>query len=59
MHKKEEGKRFGATNIPQFAIFGIDFIQGDETYDENDDLCRNLFMTVKFMEYIKLNTYII
>ena len=56
---KEEGKRFGATNIPQFAIFGIDFIQGDETYDENDPnamVGTYWYDPVKFMEYIKLNT---
>lgn len=33
---KETGKRFPATKIPSLAPFGIDFIQGDETYDEND-----------------------
>lgn len=32
---KETGKRYGATNIPSIP-FGIDFISGDETYDEND-----------------------
>lgn len=33
---KEQGKRYGATNIPSFKIFGIDFIEGDETLDIND-----------------------
>lgn len=33
---RETGKRYGATNIGQLALFGIDFIQGDETYDPAD-----------------------
>lgn len=33
---KEEGKRYAATRIPMLAIFGIDFIEGDETLDVND-----------------------
>ncbi len=32
----ERGKRYGATNIPQLAIFGVDFIEGDETFDKDD-----------------------
>jgi hypothetical protein len=31
---KETGKRIGATKIPQLYVFGIDFIEGDDTYDE-------------------------
>ncbi len=30
------GKRWGATNIPMFVSWGIDFIEGDETYDPTD-----------------------
>ena len=32
----ELGKRIGATAIPSYAIFGIDFVEGDETFDEKD-----------------------
>ncbi len=32
----KSGKRYGATNIPSLSVFGIDFIQGDETFDIND-----------------------
>ena len=33
---KATGKRIGATTIPSLAIFGIDFVEGDEHFDEND-----------------------
>ena len=33
---KEIGKRIGATTIPTYAVFGIDFVEGDETFDEKD-----------------------
>ena len=33
---KELGKRIGATTIPSLAFLGIDFIKGDETFDEKD-----------------------
>ena len=33
---KKLGKRIGATTIPSLAIFGIDFIQGDENFDDTD-----------------------
>jgi hypothetical protein len=29
-------KRYGATNISSLSVFGIDFINGDETYDISD-----------------------
>ena len=32
----ETGKRYGATNIPSLAVFGIDFIEGDETFDKDN-----------------------
>jgi len=33
---KEIGKRIGATAIPSLSIFGVDFVEGDETFDETD-----------------------
>lgn len=33
---RNTGKRYGATRIPQLAYHGIDFIEGDETFDVND-----------------------
>ena len=33
---RETKKRYGATNIPQLKVFGIDFISGDENYDPED-----------------------
>jgi hypothetical protein len=35
-YTKEQGKRYGATNILSFACYGIDFISGDESFDPND-----------------------
>lgn len=32
----ENGKRIGATTIPQLAIFGVDFVEGDSTFDPSD-----------------------
>ena len=29
-------KRYKATNLPQLAFLGVDFIEGDETFDPND-----------------------
>jgi hypothetical protein len=29
-------KRYGATNIPMFKVYGIDFIEGDDTFDPDD-----------------------
>tara|TARA_B100000287_G_C20607704_1_gene770748 strand:+ start:613 stop:1275 length:663 start_codon:yes stop_codon:yes gene_type:complete len=52
----ETGKRFGATNIPSISVFGIDFIEGDETFDKNNvDAMVGTYWydPVKFMEYIK------
>ena len=36
---KEIRKRIGATTIPSYAVFGIDFVEGDETFDEKDINC--------------------
>ena len=33
---KTEGKRYGATRIPMLRPFGIDFVQGNETFDLED-----------------------
>jgi hypothetical protein len=33
---KDTCKRIGATTIPSLAIFGIDFVEGDENIDESD-----------------------
>jgi len=51
------GKRYGATNIPSLSVFGIDFIEGDETFDkDNINAMVGTFWhdPVKFMEYIKI-----
>lgn len=32
----QDGKRIGATTIPSLSIFGIDFIEGNETLDISD-----------------------
>jgi hypothetical protein len=34
--QKNQGKRYPASMIPQIAIFGIDFVEGDLTLDETD-----------------------
>lgn len=52
---KQMGKRFGATNIPQFACFGIDFIEGDDKLNiEDPNAMRGTYWydPVEFMEYI-------
>ena len=54
----ETGKRYGATNIPSLSIFGIDFIEGDETFDKNNKnamVGTYWYDPVKFMNYIKMN----
>ncbi len=33
---RRTGKRYGATNIPSLKAYGIDFTEGDETFDPND-----------------------
>lgn len=33
---RASGKRYGATNIAQLSLFGIDFTSGDETFDAAD-----------------------
>lgn len=53
---RETGKRFGATNIPQLSIFGIDFIKGDQNFDMNDVNAMEgtyWYDPVAFMQYIR------
>jgi 5-methylcytosine-specific restriction endonuclease McrA len=33
---KKNKKRYGATNIPSLELYGIDFIEGDESFDEKN-----------------------
>jgi hypothetical protein len=52
----ELGKRYSATNIPMLSIFGVDFTEGDETYNKND--INAMVGTywhdpVSFMSYLK------
>jgi len=53
---KELGKRIGATTIKSLEIFGIDFIEGDETLDMNaHDPMKGTYWhdPVQFMKIIK------
>ena len=53
---KRTGKRYGATNIPMLKVFGINFIEGDESYDADDvDAMKGTYWydPVAFMEGIK------
>ena len=50
------GKRIGATSIASLAIFGIDFIEGDENFDKNDINAMNgtyWYDPVEFMKRIR------
>jgi|AntRauMFilla1563_2_1112583.scaffolds.fasta_scaffold03055_3 hypothetical protein len=52
---KKYKKRYGATNIPQLKIFGIDFIDGDETFNPNDiNALKSTYWydPIAFMEHI-------
>ena len=58
----ETGERYGATNIPSLAIFGIDFIEGDKTFNKDDKnamIGTYWYDPIKFMNYIKLNLNVI
>jgi len=51
-------KRVGATTIPTLAVFGIDFIQGDETFDPNDTnamVGTYWYDPIAFMNHLKHN----
>jgi len=53
---RENGRRYGATQIPSFAGMVIDFTEGDETYDPNNiNAMRGTFWydPVEFMNRIK------
>lgn len=56
---KDTKKRYKATVIPQLKPFNIDFIKGDETYDENDVnamVGSYWYDPIEFMNFIK-NSY--
>lgn len=56
IYTKKNKKRYGATNIPQLKIFGIDFIDGDETFNPDDkDALKGTYWydPIAFMEHIK------
>lgn len=56
IYTKKNKKRYGATNIPQLKIFGIDYIYGDETINFNDiNALKGTYWydPIAFMEYIK------
>ena len=53
---KRTGKRYGATRIPMLKVFGINFIEDDESYDADDvDAMKGTYWydPVAFMEGIK------
>jgi len=56
----DNGRRYGATNIPSLRVFGIDFISGDDTFDPEDiNAMKGTYWydPVAFMNYIKNNTH--
>ena len=34
--ERQTNRRYSASNIPQVALFNIDYIEGDHTFDVND-----------------------
>ena len=57
---KEIGKRIGATTIPSLAVFSVDFIEGDESFDETkvDAMVGTYWYDpVEFMKMIKKETF--
>jgi len=53
---KKYNRRYGATNIPQLKIFGVDFIVGDESFDINDvNALKGTYWydPIEFMKHIK------
>ncbi len=57
---RELGKRIGATTIPSLAVFGVDFIEGDESFDGTkvDAMVGTYWYDpVEFMKTIKKETY--
>jgi 5-methylcytosine-specific restriction endonuclease McrA len=54
---KETGERYGATNIPSLAVFGIDFIEGGKEFSLNDKnamIGTYWYDPLRFMNYIKM-----
>ncbi len=54
---KNTKKRYKATDIPQMSIWGIDFILGNEEYDENDInamVGTYWYDPIAFMNFIKM-----
>tara|TARA_B110000305_G_scaffold240765_1_gene312397 strand:- start:317 stop:976 length:660 start_codon:yes stop_codon:yes gene_type:complete len=52
---KETGKRYGATNIYSLKKYGVDFIEGDENFDQTDiNAMKGTYWydPVKFIEFI-------
>ena len=57
---KETNKRYGATNIPCLEIYGIDFIEGDESFDINNiNIMKGTYWydPINFHNYIKKYFY--
>ena len=52
---RETGLRYGATKIPSVAVFGIDFISGDETFDEID---TNAMVGTYWYDPVEFNKFI-
>jgi hypothetical protein len=55
---KNTGKRYGAMKIPMLAVFGKDFVSGDDTFDPNDIEAMNgtfWFDPVIFMTMLKVS----
>ena len=52
----QQGKRIGATSIPSLAIFGVDFTEGDETFNPQDIYAMKgtyWYDPVEFMKQLK------
>lgn len=57
---KETGIRYKATNIHQLSIFGIDYIEGDETFNDQDPntlVGTYWYDPIRFMEELKLKIF--
>lgn len=55
---KKTGRRYGATNILHLSVFGVDFVEGDETFDpSNSDAMVGTFWydPLEFMKKLKQN----
>jgi hypothetical protein len=56
VYSKQTGLRYPATKIPALSVFGVDYVMGDETFDENDiNAMRGTYWydPVYFMEKLK------